>query len=194
MLHNFFRAPNKIFWSPYKVAEHASSDCRQPWGRAAPCVPQQGLPVLGCLSGCCSHVWLPCAKAVLMHCFGNKNVPVSIISYFIKCWVAKVLEQLLRLCRMFNTQSDRLFSIWGKTCSLILNTLKLLLACLKEHTRVLLLSNILSYSGFHSLPKLFCSEISVKQVCIYKTYCRHRDSLTWILLQQISFISHRMIL
>lgn len=154
------------------AAEPTSSDCSVE-GQHLVC-PQ---PLLGCLSSSCSHVWLPCAKVVLMHCFGNNNVSVSIMSYFIKCWVAKVLEQLLCLCEMLNRQSDHLFSIWGKTCPLILNTLKLLLACLKQHMTVLLLSNTLSYCGFHSLPKLFCSEICVKQVCIYQTYCRHRDSL-----------------
>lgn len=111
---------------------------------------------------CCSHVWPPRANAGPMHCSGNNNVSGSIMSDFIKCRVAKVLEQLSRLCRMLNTQSDHLFSKWGKTCPLILNTLKLLLACVKQHMRVLLLSNILSYSGFHSLPKLFSSEICVK--------------------------------
>lgn len=97
--------------------------------------PQQGRPLLGCLSedSCCSHVWPPRANAGPMHCSGNNNVSGSIMSYFIKCRVAKVLEQLLRLCRMLNTQSDHLFSIWGKTCPLILNTLKLLLACVKQH-------------------------------------------------------------
>lgn len=159
------------------AAEHASSDCSVEGQRLVCC-----LCLSVCLSSCCSHACLPCAKAGLMHCLGNNNVSVSIMSYFIECWVAKVLEQLLGLCRMLNTQSDRLFSVWGKTCPLILNTLKLLLACLKQHMTVLLISNILSYSGFHSLPKLFCSEICVKQVCFYQTYCRNRDSLTWILL------------
>lgn len=120
--------------------------------------------------GCCSRVWLPCASGMLILCFGNNNISVSIMSYFIKWGLAKVLEWLLCLCRMLNTQSDHLFSIWGKTCPLtFLNTLKLLLVCLKQRMKVLLLSNILSYSGLYSLPKSSCSEISVKQVCIFKT-------------------------
>lgn len=133
--------------------------------------------------GWSSHVWIPCANGMLLRCFGNNNISVSIMSYFIKCWVAKVLEQLLCSCRVLNTQSDHLFSIWGKTCpSTFLNTLKLLLVCLKQHMKVLLLSNILSYSGLRSLPKSSRSESSVIQVCVFKTYYRHRDNFIWILL------------
>lgn len=133
--------------------------------------------------GWSSHVSLRCANGMLLRCFGNNNISVLIMSYFIKCWVAKVLEQLLCSCRMLNTQSDHLFSMWGKTCpSTFLNTLKLLLVCLKQHMKVLLLSNILSYSGLRSLPKSSRSESSVIQVCVFKTYYRHRDNFIWILL------------
>lgn len=133
--------------------------------------------------GWSSHAWLRCANGMLLRCFGNNSISVLIMSYFIKCWVAKVLEQLLCSCRMLNTQNDHLFSIWGKTCpSTFLNALKLLLVCLKQHMKVLLLSNILSYSGLRSLPKSSRSESSVIQVCGFKTYYRHRDNFIWILL------------
>ena len=165
--------------------------------RGHPVCPQRDLPPRDVCEkfGWSSHVWIPCANGMLLRCFGNNNISVLIMSYFIKCWVAKVLEQLLCLCRMLNTQSDHLFSIWGKTCpSTFLNTLKLLLVCLKQHMKVLLLSNILSYSGLRSLPKSSRSESSVIQVCIFKTYYRHRENFIWILLQQISFVSQMLIL
>lgn len=179
------------------AAKHSSSGCTQHRGRAASCVLAAGpaTPGMFVRKSAAAHVWLLCAKGMLMHCFGNNNISVSTMSYFIKYRVAEVLEQLLCLCRMLNTQSDHLFSMRGKICPLsFLNTLKLLLVCLKQHMKVLLLSNILSYSGLHSLPKLSCLEISVKQVCIFETYYRHRDNVIRISLQHISFLSQILIL
>lgn len=97
--------------------------------RSSPCV-------MRCLWGSrlCSHERCPRASSMLIHCFGNNNISVPIMSYFIKCWAAKVLKPLLCLCRTLNTLSAfNLFSTWGKSCPLnSLNALKLLLETTHE--------------------------------------------------------------
>lgn len=92
------------FKSPHHTTECPRSTARSRVGlrhlcaRSSPCV-------MRCLWGSWprSHEQRPRASGMLIHCFGNNNISVPIMSYFIKCWAAKVLKPLLCLCRTLNT-------------------------------------------------------------------------------------------